>query len=603
MNTYVRGYASFDVNISLCVIRLLTLLILFSSSLNESFAANPRTPSQALPKMFRGQASPDYYDLKKQEEILPTNIEKKQPLSQQPDTGIKIVPETLIILAPKELQNIIDIDNYKNEIIGKEQSVQNLYDLAIKIEREFNIKGFPLVRAYLPTQELEPEQATVFIKVVDGFIEKLDLSKVPVSQIFRTYSYLRPLIKKKGLKLSQIERKLLLAGNTAGLVLSSTLLPGIQEGGTVLAIEAEHKIVSGGVTFDNTQSEELGRQQGQIRAVINSAFGLGESISMFGLSKPTIKGMKGSGLDVPIRAGGVAASLPIGNNGLTAGVSYMESMTRPGGDASSLALEANMKSASGTISYPLYYERDTAVFMRASVNWTDEIQHTNLSGEDQDLSHDRITTARFGTSINKCAYGCIGIDFQYSRGIDVASRSQSETGNGTPLSRSSAKAQFSHFSLNTSYRFSPLENYEVKLNSGGQLSFDDLLNSEQSSITGLNKLSGFTSGSISGDESWYFRGQVNRNYYLSKDIKISPYLYGAAGVAYTLTPTEVENRATAAKSIGLGLQVSGNDKYFFDKRISARVEYSKNWATGKLEDLSDVRLNKQHLLVSMAMNF
>ena len=136
-----------------------------------------------------------------------------------------------------------------------------------------------------------------------------------------------------------------------------------------------------------------------------------------------------------------------------------------------------------------------------------------------------------------------------------------------------------------------------------QLSFDDLLNSEQSSITGLNKLSGFTSGSISGDESWYFRGQVNRNYYLSKDIKISPYLYGAAGVAYTLTPTEVENRATAAKSIGLGLEVSGNDKYFFDKRISARVEYSKNWATGKLEDLSDVRLNKQHLLVSMAMNF
>ena len=121
MNTYVRRHASFDINLSWYVIRLLTLLILSSLSLNESFAANPRTPSQALPKMFRGQAAPDYYDLKKQDEILPTNIEKKQPLSQQPDTGIKIVPETLIILAPNELQNIIDIDNYKNEIIGKEQ--------------------------------------------------------------------------------------------------------------------------------------------------------------------------------------------------------------------------------------------------------------------------------------------------------------------------------------------------------------------------------------------------------------------------------------------------------------------------------------------------
>lgn len=602
MVTYFCGSKTRSIYHYWNILKVIALLVLSNILASHSYATNPRTPSQALPKMFRGQASPDYYDLKKQGEILP-NLEAKQPIEQQSDTGIKIVPETLIILAPKELQNIIDIDNYRNDIVGTEQTVQNLYDLAIRIEREFNSKGYPLVRAFLPTQELEPEQATVFIKVVDGFIEKLDLSKVPASQIFRTYGYLRSLLKKKGLKLSEIERKLLLAGNTAGLSLTSTLLPGVQEGGTVLAIEAEHKLVSGGVTFDNTQSEELGRQQGQIRAVINSAFGFGESISMFGLSRPTIKGMKGSGLDVPIRAGGIAASLPIGNNGLTAGVSYMESMTRPGGDASSLALEANMKSASGTISYPLYYERDTAVFMRASINWTDEIQHTNLSGEDQDLSHDRVTAFRFGTSINKCSYGCIGVDFQFSRGIDLGARSQSETGNGTPLSRSAGKNNFTHFALNTSYRFSPIENYEVKLTSGGQYALNDLLNSEQSTITGINKLSGFTSGSISGDESWYVRGQVNRNHYLTNEIKVSPYIYGAAGVAYTLTPTAVEDRATVAKSIGLGMELSGADKYFFNKRVSARVEYSKNWATGKLEDLSDVRLNKQHLLVSMAMTF
>ncbi len=137
----------------------------------------------------------------------------------------------------------------------------------------------------------------------------------------------------------------------------------------------------------------------------------------------------------------------------------------------------------------------------------------------------------------------------------------------------------------------------------GQYSFDDLLNSEQSSITGYDRLSGFTSGSISGDEAWYFRGQINKNYNLTNQIKISPYVYGAAGVAYTLTPTVVERRATAAKSVGLGMKISGLDKYFFQKAISGKVEYSKNWGTGKLEDLSDVRLNKQHLLVSLAMNF
>ena len=61
------------------------------------------------------------------------------------------------------------------------------------------------------------------------------------------------------------------------------------------------------------QSDQLGRQQGQANTNINSALGLGETISLFGLARPTIKGMAGTGHDVPIRAGGVSVSVPIGN--------------------------------------------------------------------------------------------------------------------------------------------------------------------------------------------------------------------------------------------------------------------------------------------------
>ena len=575
--------------------------ILSLSVSHTIFAATPRTPSQALPKMFQKPSSVDYYEMKRQEAIIPKIPEIK--IKQQEDTGITITPETLIILAPLELQKIISVDKYQQMIIGKKQSIADLYNIALEIEKDFNEKGYPLVRVILPTQELEPEQATLFFKVIDGYIEQLDLSKVPSLQFRRIYSYLKPLIKQKSIKFSDIERQLLLAGNTAGLTLSSTLLAGVNEGGTILAVEAEHRLINGGVSFDNTQSEELGRQQGQLRAVINSPTGLGETISMFGLARPTIKGMKGTGSDVPIRAGGVAISVPIGNDGLTTGISYMESMTRPGGDAIDLGLEANMKAATATVSYPLVYKRDKAVFLRGTLGWTDEIQQTNVSGEDQDLSHDRITALRLGVSLNRCLTGCLGIDFQFSRGIDIASRSQGDVGKGTPLSRSSGKNNFSHFNLDTTYAVALDKDLEFNINTGGQLSLDDLLNSEQSSITGPDKLSGFTSGSISGDESWYFRGQLNYKKKLSNKLSLTPYVYGATGVSYTLTPTATENRATAAKSIGLGLKMDGIDNYFFDKNISAKVEYSKNWATGVLEDVSDVRLNKQHLLVNLAMNF
>ena len=195
-------------------------------------------------------------------------------VKQQQDTGIKINLKSLIILAPKELQNIIDKEKYYKMTIGVPQSINDLYNIAYEIERDFNQKGYPLVRVILPVQELEPEQASVFFKVIDGFIEKVDLSKVPKAQTLRTYAYLKPLINKKNMTLKLLERQLLLASNSAGLTLTSSLIPGVKEGSTRLVIEAKHKLLSGGISFDNMQSEQLGRQQGQANTNINSALDL-----------------------------------------------------------------------------------------------------------------------------------------------------------------------------------------------------------------------------------------------------------------------------------------------------------------------------------------
>ena len=161
--------------------------------------------------MFQRPATLDYYEFKKKESVIPKNPEIS--LEQFVDPGIKITPDTLIILAPDVLQNIIDLEKYREKIVGKSQNVDDLYSIALEIEQDLIKKGYPLVRVVLPTQELEPEQATIFFKVIDGFIEQVDLSKVPKNQVLRTYFYLKPLIRKKALSLKQMERQLLLAGN------------------------------------------------------------------------------------------------------------------------------------------------------------------------------------------------------------------------------------------------------------------------------------------------------------------------------------------------------------------------------------------------------
>ena len=104
-----------------------------------------------------------------------------------------------------------------------------------------------------------------------------------------------------------------------------------------------------------------------------------------------------------------------------------------------------MKSAQATVSYPIIYSRNMAFFSRATLSWTDEVQQTNAGGTDEDLSHDRITAARIGTSFSGCFKGCVGIDFEVSKGLELGSRSQSQVGDGTPLSRASGKIKFYAF--------------------------------------------------------------------------------------------------------------------------------------------------------------
>ena len=572
------------------------IFLLFGNNLYSASTS----PSQTVPKVFEDI---EKEKVKKQgEENLLNGLDnikiKKDKLDQ-----ISVVVNSIVIIASQELQNIINFKTYKDQLIGKSKSINQLNSIAKKITKDYQLNGFPLVRVILPKQELKPDGATIFFKVIDGFIEEINLEKIPKKQKKAVFRYLRELKNKKNIKNSLLERKLLLAGRVAGLQLNTAFAPGTTEGATVLIVEAKHKLVSGSLNFNNTQSEELGRQLGVIQTTINSPFGYGEGLTMFGLARPTIKGMKGTGNSVTIRGGGLSFSYPLGDNGLITNWSYSESMTRPGGDIASLGIESNMKSGSLGITYPLKLSADSSWTLRGNISWTDELQQTNTTGIDQILSHDRLTSLRLGLSYYGCPRGCFYFDTEISRGIDIASRSASEA-TDIPLSRTSGTSQYHHLRINSSYSFYVLSNYLIKIGFGGQYTDDALLNSEQNSVVGMDRISALTSGAISGDKIWYFRTELNRNFLLLNKISITPYLYSAMGVAYLNRPTAAENKENAAKSVGVGLQLNNfNDYFYFDKDITAKVEYSKTIATDKIEILSDVRLNKHHLMLMLNMNF
>ena len=574
--------------------------VLFLFFFSKNLDAGTTLPSQTVPKVFEDIEKEKIQ--KREERDLLNGLEniKKRMVQQE---KIFVTVDSLVIIASNELQKVINFETYKNQLIGKSKSIDELNILANRMTKDYQTRDFPLVRVILPKQELKPDGATVFFKVIDGFIEKINLEKVPKAQRKAIFRYLRELKDKKNIKNSLLEKKLLLASQIAGLEINTAFAQGSIEGATILVVEAKHKLISGSINFSNTQSEELGRQLGVLQSTINSPFGFGEGLTMFGLAKPTIKGMKGTGNAVTIRGGGLSFSYPLGDNGLKTNLSYSESMTRPGGDIASLGIESNMKSGSFGMTYPLLLRTDSSWILRGNVSWVDELQQTNAAGVDQILSHDRLTSLRIGLSYYGCPSGCIYFDSELSRGLDIASRSASEAVD-IPLSRTSGTSQYHHFRVNSSYSFYVLSSYLMKIGLGGQYTDDALLNSEQSTVIGMDRISALTSGAISGDKIWYIRGELNRNFSISNKFSITPYIYSAMGVAYLNRPTVVENKETAAKSAGFGLQINNsNDYFYFNKNITAKIEYSKTIATDKIEILSDVRLNKHHLMLMLNMAF
>ena len=141
-------------------------------SYNLHVASN--SPSQTVPKVFENI---EKEKIKKggNNDLLNglDNIKIKEDQLDQ----ISVTIKSLVIIVSKELQNIINFDDYKKQLIGKSKGINELNLIAKKMTKDYQLNDFPLVRVILPKQELKPDGATIFFKVIDGFIEKINLKK------------------------------------------------------------------------------------------------------------------------------------------------------------------------------------------------------------------------------------------------------------------------------------------------------------------------------------------------------------------------------------------------------------------------------------------
>jgi hemolysin activation/secretion protein len=422
-----------------------------------------------------------------------------------------------------------------------------------------------LVRVVLPPQHLV-DGARLKLVVVDGFIERIETKDVPERVRARIVTLVGPLTGRRGLTQTEIERRVLLAGDTPGLILRSTLAPGKTEGATVLVIDGKYQAVSATLTFDNTLSKALGRTVLGAGVDFNSIAGFGELVYLRANGHPDTGG-ENSFFDRYPRNRSLAAGviLPLWFDGLTFNVEATEARTTPEASAGVQTTDT-FDRLSLRLRYAWVRGRMANFNSEVSFDAQDETQSLFVAGEPTPLSLDRLRIVRFanegdvlmpwGATISGRATTSFGLDA-------LGARSAADATALLPLSRQGADAKFQKLDVTFNYAQTLADHLAVNLAARAQTSFGQaLLRSEQFGIANTTGLSTFDSGSVVGDQGYVARGEVSSPWNLplptsAIGVVASPYLFAAYGEVSLRDPTAVEDASIRAASYGGGLRLGG----------------------------------------------
>jgi hemolysin activation/secretion protein len=440
------------------------------------------------------------------------------------------------------------------QIRHRRLSVAQIYAAASELERIYGEAGYPLVRIVLPPQSLIDHGQLRFV-VVDGFIESIDVDRVPAIAQDAVAKRTAGLVGRRHLKLVEIERSLLIAGDVPGLKLRSTLARGSREGGVRLLLEGGHDLVTGSIGIDNRLSSTLGTWQLRGAVALNNALGVGEQIYGTAGSAANLKSVANGTSPLTIYGGGVI--VPIGVDGVTINPEYTRSTTSP---IQTLGVPASL----GT------FER-FALRLRAPISLTRKASlYANFSLEEIDqqiaapdfgvtLNHDHYRVVRAGADYTTTLPWGTGMQAGALMSAGLGGRSEFEVAaSGIPLSRLGASPGFAKLSGNVRFSQPLPANFRLDLNGAGQLTGGKpMLRPEQIGLDGSDAVSAFASGSLSADQGMMLRGEVSRPFVFGMggfNATASPYVFGAAGRGWLANATSVEQSVFDAGAVGLGVR-------------------------------------------------
>lgn len=398
------------------------------------------------------------------------------------------------VLAEAELQASLQ------EYVGREVGMQELGEAAERIKRFYFRRGYPLVTAYLPVQDIK--DGVVEIAVIEGRIGNVRLlNRSPVRDAV-IVSYLKDL-QGRIVEDTSLERKLLLVYDLAGVAPGKAVLsPGESIGETDLRVELEPgRRMAGAVELDNYGSRFTGATRLSGGLDIFGPARLGDSLSL-----RVIKG------DPGLEYGRIAYQLPLSGDGLQVGGGYSQVRYRLGKDFAALGAAGEADTASAFAMYPLLRSRPFSLYGRLGYERKDFQDRIDATAIVIDKNTDVVTATLSGDYFDALGAGAasafslsynsgkLRIDTPAAKAVDdVTARTDGAYGRWT-LSYARLQGLTGSSALFVSFY--------------GQKASKNLDSSEKLVLGGINGVRAYPQGEALGDSGYLLSGELRYTFSL-----------------------------------------------------------------------------------------
>lgn len=515
------------------------------AALAQTIAPSPTVPSQVTPQTLRPRAVPDDHAI-----ILPGSS-ATAPAGATSSLTVEV--------GDVQIQDAFPDQAAASEAViaklrHRRLSVAQIYAAASELEGIYRDAGYPLVRVVVPPQHLI-DHGPLRLLVVDGFIETVDVSRVPSRAQEAVAKRTAALVGRRHLKLAEIERSLLIAGEVPGLKLKSTLERGNREGGVKLLLEGGHDLITGSIGIDDRLSSSLGTWQLRGAVALNNALGGGEQVYVTAGSSADLKRVTAGASPLTIYGGG--AVVPVGVDGVTVNPEYTHSTTRTIQTSGVPASLGTFERYALRLRAPISLTRKASLYANFSLEEIDQ----QIAAPDFDitLNHDHYRAFRAGTDYATTLPWGTGMQLGAQMSMGLGGRDAFDAAmSGIPLSRLGSGPHFAK--LAASARFSqPLPaNLRIDVIATGQFTGGrPMLRPEQIALDGNDAVSAFASGSFSADQGLTLRSEVSRSFTVALagvNGTVSPYAFGAVGRGWLADATSVEQSVFNAGALGLGVR-------------------------------------------------